>query len=328
MRMKRLVVVLLVVFLSGTDADYVRLDVPHGFSPIPVPVHNPVTSTKVALGKRLFFDPILSRDSTIACSSCHLPEMAFTDRRSVSVGIEGRSGSRNAPSLVNIAYQKLFFWDGGSLTLEHQVFGPLEDANEMDADLAAVLERLEENTFYRELFERAFNESPGLRTLTQALASYQRTIRSGGSRYDRYMAGDTHALTVEEKRGKGLFEGRARCSRCHHGFLLSDHSFENNGLVIMNADSGRARITLQPEDYGRFKVPSLRNVERTAPYMHDGRIATLKAVIEHYNQGGMSVRGQHVAIRPLALTEAEKNDLVAFLTALNDDVIHAGLEEL
>ncbi len=303
-----------------------RLAVPPGFPAVPEPAHNRFDAAKVELGERLFFDPILSRDGSISCSSCHLPERAFSDPRRVSLGVEGRPGLRNSPSLVNVAYQKRLFLDGGALTLESQALGPLEDANEMDADLSEVLDRLSRDSAYREAFGQVFGEQPTLRGLTQALAAYQRTIRSGGSRYDLFRAGIGDALSPSEKRGLALFEGRARCATCHSGFLLSNRTFQNNGLAVTVADSGRARITLRSEDYGKFRVPSLRNVALTAPYMHDGRLATLRAVVDHYDSGGADARGQHDLIRPLGLTEAEKEDLTAFLRTLDDTSIHAGLD--
>lgn len=332
--MKRFAALVLVWFVAGcvavdsnpTAQTPVRLRVPSGFTPVPEPAHNRVTPGKAALGERLFFDPILSRDRTISCGSCHLPDLAFSDGRPVSQGIDGRSGLRNAPSLVNVAYQKLFFRDGGALTLENQVFGPLEDENEMDADLAEILDRLNADPAYRQDFERVFGSPPTLRTLTQALAAYQRTIRSGGSRYDRYRAGDEEALTSAERRGLTLFEGEADCATCHAGFLLASHAFENNGLVFANGDSGRARITQNPEDFGKFRVPSLRNVALTAPYMHDGRLSTLEVVVEHYDRGGANVRGQHPAVRPLGLTAMEKTNLIAFLESLTDASVRTGLD--
>ena len=313
--------------LAGADTDdpLVVLDVPSGFDAVPVPAHNPMTRSKVELGERLFFDPLLSRDRTISCSSCHLPSLAFSDGEPKSIGIEGRIGIRNAQSLVNIAYQSLFFWDGGALTLENQVFAPLQDHNEMDADLKEVLDRLNANASYRQTFEEAFNEDANLRTLTQALAAFQRSIRSGGARYDRYLSGDEGAMTTTEQRGLMLFEGKAGCNTCHSGFLLTDKSFQNNGLAFANADSGRARVTLLSEDFGKFRVPSLRNVADTAPYMHDGRLATLEAVIDHYDQGGTGARGQHEAVVPLGLTDQEKRDLIAFLHSLSDESIRYGV---
>ena len=315
--------------IFGPDDDdlVVDLNVPFGFEPVPIPEHNPLTPQKVELGERLFFDPILSRDGTISCATCHLVDLAFTDGLPLSKGIEGRTGIRNASSLVNIAYQPLLFWDGGALTLENQVFAPLQDPNEMDADLDKVLERLNQNTEYQQAFQDVFDEDANLRTLTQALAAFQRTIRSGGSPYDEYLAGDEDALGEDAIRGLTLFEGRAACVLCHSGYLLSTNEFENNGIAFANADSGRARITLQSEDFAKFRVPSLRNVALTGPYMHDGRFATLQDVVAHYNHGGNQARTQHPVIRPLKLSDQEQADLVAFLNSLTDVTVHFGVNK-
>lgn len=302
------------------------LGVPVGFDPIPVPSHNPLTEAKVHLGRQLFFDPILSADSTISCATCHIPKNFFSDGKSISQGLNGRSGTRNTPSLINVAYQKLFFWDGGSITLEHQVFGPLQSSAEMGLDLASVLSRLESDYTYREAFDDVFDAPPSLLGLTQALGAYQRTLRSGGARYDSYKGGNTEALSTSEKRGLALFEGKAGCVRCHHGFLFTSLAFENNGLYVAGEDSGRARITGLREDYGKFKVPSLRNVAQTAPYMHDGRLPTLSSVIDHYDQGGNAVFGKSQLIRPLNLNHVERNDLEAFLHSLTDTITFAGVE--
>ncbi|MEZ4703419.1 MAG: cytochrome c peroxidase, partial [Rhodothermales bacterium] len=280
---------------------------------------------KVELGKRLFFDPILSADRTISCASCHDPERAFADPRPVSIGVEGRAGIRNSPSLVNVAYGRLFFWDGGALTLENQVLAPLEDHREMDADLAEILQRLREDPEYSRLFNAVFDEAPSIPTLTRAIAAYERTLLSGGSRYDRFLDGQVYAMTAQEKDGMALFEGAAGCATCHRGFLLTTGEFVNNGLAFAAADSGRARITLDSGDFARFKVPSLRNVALTAPYMHDGRLATLEDVIAHYDAGGTGSRGQHEAIRPLHLTAAEREALIAFLMTLTDEVVYEGI---
>ena len=304
----------------------VVLDVPATFDPIPIPDHNPLSRSKVALGERIFFDPNLSRDSTISCASCHLPELAFADPEPISIGIDGRLGLRNSMSLVNVGYQSLFFWDGGALTLENQVFAPLQDPNEMDAELDDILRRLNADESYAQDFDEAFELEANLQTLTQAIAAFQRTIRSGGAPYDRYLEGDEDALNESEKRGLALFEGKANCSTCHSGFLLTNKAFENNGLLVAPADSGRARITLQADDYGKFRVPSLRNVALTAPYMHDGRIASLADVVAHYNHGGVDTRNRNEVIVPLKLSDQEQSDLVAFLNSLTDEFIRFGLE--
>ncbi len=301
------------------------LDVPTGFEPIPIPDHNPLTAEKVALGERLFFDPHLSETGTVSCASCHLTEAAFADPRPISIGVHGRIGERNSPSLVNIGYINLLFWDGGALTLEAQALAPLEADFEMNMNLGDLISRIGEDPSYAAEFDEAFGEGPSIQNVTQALASFQRTIRSGGSRFDRFEAGAVDALSAAERRGMELFNGKANCASCHAGFLFTNQAFENNGVAFTYPDSGRARITIDPADFMEFRVPSLRNVEKTAPYMHDGRFATLEDVIEHYDEGGSDVRNKSALIEPLRLTESEKGDLVAFLHTLTDEVILTGL---
>lgn len=230
-------------------------------------------------------------------------------------------------SLVNVGYQKLLFWDGGALTLENQALAPIEDKNEMDSELVDVLKKINAEPTYRAQFVETFGDSATVQTLTQALGSFQRTIRTGGSRLDRYLDGDESALTEAEVRGKNLFDGKAECSACHSGRLLTNQAFEDNGLTFANNDSGRARITLNPADFGRFRVPSLRNVVLTAPYMHDGRFRTLEEVVVHYDLGGAGSINQHESVKPLELTAGERSDLLAFLRSLEDEVVLSGIDE-
>lgn len=307
------------------DEGSVTVSVPQGFDPVPIPASNELTIRKVTLGRKLFFDPILSRDNSVSCASCHDPDRAFSDVVSLSAGVDGRLGLRNSPSIVNVAYVRELFWDGGALTLENQVLAPLQDHNEMDSNLEEILSRLEQDPVYRELFAEAFGDTPNVRTLTQAIAAYERTIVSGGSRFDSFKAGKENALSESEQLGLRLFEGSAGCANCHSGFLLTTFEYINNGIAHTLADSGRARITLDPRDSGRFKVPSLRNVGITAPYMHDGRFKTLAEVIEHYNSGGEQVDGKDQRIKPLSLTEQEKTALVDFLSALTDEEVNEGV---
>ncbi len=301
--------------------------VPQGFAPVPIPDYNPLTIAKVALGKRLFFDPLLSRDQTVSCGSCHLPEQAFAHNQTVSPGVDGRRGIRNAPSLLNVAYQRLLLWDGGSPTLEAQVLAPLADKNEMDLALDEVVSRLNTHPLYPNLFEEAFGQAPDVQAITRAIAAFERTLVSTGSRYDRFAQGDASALTAQEQRGAALFFGKAGCNGCHGGFLFSNalgpaqQAYVNNGLQMAPSDSGRARITFRTEDFGKFKIPSLRNVALTAPYMHDGRFATLAEVVSHYDAGGAEVRNQDTRIRPLDLSTGEQSDLVAFLHALSEEAL-------
>jgi cytochrome c peroxidase len=312
--------------IAGHEArDPAVLDVPAGFEPMPIPSHNPLTVEKVALGERLFFDPDLSEDRSLSCASCHFENAAFADPRRLSPGVHGRLGIRNSPTLVNVGYINLLFWDGGALTLEAQALGPIEADFEMNMNLGDLVRRIGSDESYVQQFEEAFGEGPSVPTLTQALASFQRTIRSGGSRFDRFQTGESSALSAAEQRGLELFNGKANCASCHNGFLFTNQAFENNGIEPAGSDSGRARITLDPEDYLAFRVPSLRNVEKTAPYMHDGRFASLDEVVAHYNRGGTGVRNQSSLIEPLHLTEGEKDDLISFLKTLTDDVILTGL---
>jgi len=241
------------------------------------------------------------------------------------VGVEGRVGERNSPSLVNVVYERRLFWDAASPSLEAQAFGPLESPDEMDIRLDTLLARLAGDASYRMDFDLAFGEGPTPQNFAQALAAYQRTIVSGGARYDDWLMGETDALTEAEQRGLALFEGKAGCIDCHSGPRLTNGGLANNGLPFAHADSGHARITSDPADFGRFKVPSLRNVTLTAPYMHDGRFATLADIIDHYDAGGTGARNQDPRIQPLRLPPQDKSDLLAFLATLTDDEMHAGV---
>jgi cytochrome c peroxidase len=260
---------------------------------------------------------MLSGDGTVSCATCHRAELAFTDGSSVSSGVGGRTGLRNAPSLLDVAYRQPLFWDGGSPSLEAQVVAPLEAEDEMDADLDVVLERLSTHPEYAAMFYGAFGEPPSLPTLTRAIAAFQRTLLSRSTPYDRHAAGDGSALSPQARHGLAVFE-RSGCATCHPAPSFTTGRFEDNGLTRIPSDSGRARITLRPEDAYRFRVPSLRAAGRTAPYMHDGRFATLHDVVDHYDRGGEGTAGQHPLVRPLALTLEERADLVAFLQSLSE----------
>ncbi|RMG68617.1 MAG: cytochrome-c peroxidase [Bacteroidetes bacterium] len=301
------------------DPPYV-LDLPAGFPAPPIPEDNALTVSRLELGKHLFYDPILSRDSSLSCMSCHLPEAGFADHHPVSVGIEGRLGFRNSPTLTNVAYHPWFFKEGGSPSLEFQVLGPLENHVEMDIDAAVLNERLATLSHYHPLAQKAYGRDLDIYVLTRALASFQRTLISGDAPYDAYRRGETRALSAAQVRGMDLFfSDRTSCSACHGGFDFSTHGMENNGTERdYGADLGRFRITLDSADIGKFKVPTLRNIALTWPYMHDGHLPDLAAVIDHYNQGGQGHVNQSPLVRPLGLSEAEQADLVAFLESLTD----------
>ncbi len=292
---------------------------PEGF-PVPaIPSDNALTPERIALGEMLFYEPALSIDSSLSCSSCHFPEFAFSDGRRVSVGFHGQLGTRNAQGLTNVAYAKEMFRDGGSLNLEMQVQGPVEAENEMGFNMKMAAERLSSCKDYNQLAQEAYGRDMDVYVFTRALAAYQRTLVSGNSAYDRYNRGDEQALTPQELRGMDLFfSDRTGCINCHSGFNFSDATYRNIGLYTAYEDTGRARITGKPEDSGKFRVPTLRNVSLTAPYMHDGSMATLHEVVRFYETGGKPHRNLDPDMQPFRLSDEERDDMVKFLEALTD----------
>lgn len=296
------------------------LDVPSHFPDVPQYPDNAITKDKVALGKKLFFDSRLSGDYSISCASCHLPSHAFSDTVARSLGFAGREGERNSPSLVNIAYKPYMFRDGGVNRLETQVHGPLETFEEMNISNKRLRDRLLEDDDYVKAFARVFDESPTKKGVQYALAAYQRTLIFGSSKYDRYLKGEKEALSSAALRGLALFKSDSlRCNRCHTGVLMTNYTFQNNGLKAQYADSGRAKVTLNPADAGKFSVPSLRNVAVTGPYMYDGSLESLEAVLEHYASGGSDHQNKSRHIRGFQLTEQQQNDVIEFLYSLTDD---------
>ena len=263
---------------------------------LPAPETNPLTAAKIELGRRLFFDRRLSNDGSVSCSSCHDPERAFSDGRAIAVGVFQRKGRRNSPVLINRGYGRLFFWDGRVSSLEEQVLKPIEDRNEMDLPLAEATARV----------------SLAPDEIARALASFVRSILSGDSAYDRHINGDRAALTPEQRAGLQLFRGKANCTSCHVGPNFTDERLHNTGVAWRDG-----RFTDAGAGPGNFKTPTLREIARTAPYMHDGSLATLDAVIEYYDRGGNQNPGLDPEIRPLRLTVVEKQSLIAFLRALN-----------
>lgn len=275
-------------------------------SHIPAPEDNPLSREKAELGQALFDDAILSRDRRIACSSCHQRRRAFTDDRPLAVGIEGRKGTRRTPAILNRAYGKLFFWDGRVKSLEEQVLQPIANPKEMDLPIEEALKRLEQSA-YAPRFEAIFGRRVNQTDLARALATYVRTILAGDSPYDRWVAGDRRALSAEAVAGMRLFRGKAGCIRCHVGVNLTDERLHNTGAG-------------QIDQQGRFKTPSLREVARRAPYMHDGSMRTLEEVIDFYDQGGKPNPNLDPEMRPLRLTPEEKRALKAFLEALSGTI--------
>jgi len=311
---------LFLLIISCTDDGYEQY-YPHSFPLIEYPEDNKPTASRVELGRRLFFDPILSKDSSIACASCHIPEFAFADTVAISSGVNGPSGKRNSYSILNVAYQKALFMEGGVPNLELQALAPLGESSEQQILISDAAKRLKKNKEYQKLAHRAYNRDIDPYVITRAIAAYERTLLSANSRYDAYHAGNENALTTLEKKGMELFYGKANCSSCHSGFLFTNQEFENIGLYANYNDVGRMRLTNDSSDFGKFKVPSLRNVSKTAPYMHDGSVATLSETIEHFNSGGKPQKNLSLKIKPLDLNVDEKESLLAFLIALEDTIV-------
>jgi cytochrome c peroxidase len=307
----------------STDGDWTPEvhSLPAGWPAQRWPADNPYSADKAILGRRLFFEKQLSRDSTISCASCHRPAEGFADAgRTVSLGIFGQPTTRNAPTLSNLVFSEAFLFEGGVPTLELQALVPILAHNEMDITGAEIETRLKADTAYPRLFRRAYGNGPiTLSGVTKALATYQRTLISYRSPFDRWKAGDNSALSPAARRGADLFLGeRGDCWHCHAQPLFTDGGFHDIGLDSLPLDVGRAAVSGLSSDEGKFKTPTLRNVQVTGPYMHDGRFATLREAVEFYNTGGKPHKNRDALMRPLGLTPDEVSDLVAFLEALTD----------
>ena len=289
----------------------------------PAPPENPLTPEKIALGKRLFFDTVLSRDRAVSCSSCHDPQHAFADPagRAISPGVQGRLGRRNAVSLINAGDRRALTWSGASPSLETQAVIPMTDHAELDLTVEEVTSRLKADPSYLKEFQQAFGEVPSMQNTVRALASFERTLESRNAPYDRYQAGDASAFSAQQARGMTLFFGKADCFHCHTGRDFTDGRAHNNAVQLFNPDLGVAERSELEADVGKFVTPSLRNVGMTAPYMHDGSFKTLRQVVQHYNDGGEPNPNADGLIRPLGLTDAEMDDLTAFLQTLDDPTI-------
>jgi cytochrome c peroxidase len=314
------------------------LIIPPGFPRMEHPANNPQTNQGVKLGRMLFFDPILSLDSTISCASCHKPELSFTDGLAVSPGVGGLIGRRSSMTLLNVGFHQVtgFFWDGRSKTLEDQALVPIEDLNEMANTWEEVETRLRRHPDYPTLFREAF----GIETkkdinrdlAVKAIAQFERTlISSGDSDYDRF---DRNEFSLDDEANNGLdlfFDDKfpdAECGHCHNRNLFTIPEFRNNGLDPVQSvddyvDKGLGEVTGLRSDNAKFKVPTLRNILLTAPYMHDGRFATIEEVLDHYNSGGHHVANQDEdnvdnLMEPQGLSERDKRELIAFMAALTD----------
>lgn len=311
----------------------VSIAAPLGLPPVPIPADNPPTAETIALGRKLYYDPILSVDDTVACATCHTPDLGFSDGKQFSEGVKGQTGGRNAPTVFNVAYFTTQFWDGRSPSLEKQAEGPVQNPIEMAHTLEGVEKKLMADSGYRSEFEKAFG--PGRITyemVEKAIASFERTVVSGNSPFDRYFyGGDQEALSESAHRGLEVFRDpeKGNCTACHTidetYALFTDNEFHNLGVDLDSQgglkDMGRYEVTRNVDDQGAFKTPSLRNVALTAPYMHDGSLKTLQDVIDFYVGGGSSNLWLDEEMKALDfLTFPERADLLAFLESLTGEM--------
>ena len=296
-------------------------NIPEWFPEMEIPAENQLTKDRIDLGGKLFYDVRLSRDQSISCGSCHKQSLAFAEEIPIAIGVDEQLGLRNTPTLANIGFTDIMFMDGGVMTLELQAQSPIFVHEEFDFTIAEFLDRIEGDAAYERMFRAAYDREPDAFGISRSIAAFERTLISGNSRFDQFeYQGDENALSESEKRGRDIFfSSETACTNCHVPPLFTNFEFKNIGLYVNYVDTGRARITTLPEDVGKFKVPTLRNIAQTAPYMHDGSIQTLEDVIEHFNSGGVGHPNQSPLIKPLGLTTQEKEDLVAFLGSLTDE---------
>lgn len=310
----------------------IQIHPPLGLPAVPIPKDNPPTAETIALGRRLFYDKRLSNDNSLACANCHNPQFDFTDGLKLSKGVEGRLGVRNAPTILNVAYQPLQFWDGRAMSLEQQAASPIADPVEMNQPHKIFLSKLAGDPVYTEMFRKAFgSDEVTLGRVEKALASFERTVLSGNSPFDRYQyGGDKKALSPSQVRGLALFINpqKGNCAACHlvgpQYALFTDGKFHNIGEGVEDDgnfdDVGRYHETKVDADKGAFKTPTLRNVANTAPYMHDGSLLTLRQVVDFYAGGGNSNPYLDKEIKTIHLSGQERVDLVEFLKSLSGDI--------
>ncbi|MEX0718746.1 MAG: cytochrome c peroxidase [Planctomycetaceae bacterium] len=315
-----LTVILPAVLPAQDSAAPVVPAVPRGLPDLVHPADNAPSSDKIALGQQLYFDPRLSSDNTVSCASCHDPEKGWSNGEAFATGVDGQQGGRGAPTVLNSAYHMFQFWDGRARTLEEQALGPIANPIEMNLPIDECVKKLNAISGYRDQFQKVFGTDVTAENLGKAIAAYERTILSGDAPYDRFKAGDETALSEQAQRGMKLFFGKARCSACHVAPNFTDRAFHNIGVGIdaerlasKEFDHGRQAISKLGGDTGSFKTPTLREIARTAPYMHDGSHATLEEVVDYYDKGGFPNPWIDEEIAPLKLTAEERADLVTFL---------------
>ncbi len=285
-----------------------------------------IVYSDVQLGEKLFFDPILSRDSTVSCASCHKPEFAFADNSPTSKGVKNRLGGRNTPSAMNQVDRNFYFWDGRAESLEDQALGPIENPVEMDLPISIAIRRLKQNSFYQKSFVAVYGQQINQNLLAQAISAYERSLETSNTPFDDYVSGkDTGSMSASAKRGLTIFNNKGKCFDCHFGpDFTGNDKFRNIGIYNgkdLN-DVGRYQVTHNTKDLGAFKIPGLRNIAQTAPYMHNGMHKTLRQVIDYYNEPDKfipnSINRDSLLKKPLGLTEDEKKDLENFLLSLSD----------
>jgi cytochrome c peroxidase len=285
---------------------------------VPVPTDNPMTPEVLELGQMLFFDPRLSGNNEVSCATCHDPNKGYGDAQPTLTLYNGVHGKRNSPTVINSGYYSTYFWDGRAASLEEQALGPIQNPDEMNQTLPELIKELKAVNGYEERFNLAFGEGVTEQNIAKALAAFQRQIVVKDTAYDRFLLGETEALTKQEIRGLDLFSGKALCITCHNGPNLSDNNYYNIGLNT--EDEGRFAITGDKGDLGRIRTASLYGITHTAPYMRDGSLSTLEEVIDYYDRGGDNHPNKSFFMKqfmePIGLTDQEKEDLLAFLKTL------------
>ena len=284
---------------------------PRGIPVVSHPKDNPSSAEKIALGKQLYFDGRLSADNKVSCATCHDPAKGFSNGEQYATGVEGKQGGRNSPTVINSALQQFQFWDGRAKSLEDQVLGPIQNPIEMNMTLEALVAKLNAIAGYRQAFQEVFGTDVTSAGIAKSIAAYERTILSMDAPFDRYQAGNKSALSEAAARGRHLFFNKANCVACHAGPNFTDNGFHNVG--VPGADDGRAAISKSTGDKGAFKTPTLREIARSAPYMHDGSLKTLEEVVAHYRKGGTPHPQLDEELFPLKLTDNEAADLITFL---------------
>ena len=287
---------------------------------IPFPKDNPYTSAKATLGKALYFDSRLSGANLLSCSSCHSPAYGWGDGQPRGVGHGMKQLGRRSPSIVNAAFGQIFMWDGRAASLEEHALGPIKTDVEMNMPIDKLIDKLKSISEYPPLFQAAFpGQEMSLENVAKAIATYERTVVSGRAPFDAWIEGDDKAISAEAKRGFVLFNTKANCVACHSGWNFTDDSFHDIGLP--DADVGRGKfLPAVVKMQQAFKTPGLREISRRGPYMHDGSVATMEAVVDHYNDGGIDRPSRSVEIKPLGLTKEEKADLLAFCKTLTSNM--------